>query len=325
MYHGSSNQTLSSIYNQITRPKTYGNLSTKSPSTSLLMQSQLRIVNLVQAETRVLEYRMPQSPYCSSICISPRENYVVIGFEKPIVRFFKTSQWEQPREDRLHSRYHDECKGKDCPPVGMISFSNDGLVLLATTRSLKNGTISFYSWKYPFISFQEESKCRYHVPLHESEDNGVSSAMFRSGSGAEPNLICVTTWTLSGGPVLIQTGDGQKTDIKTEKGGHQGQLGCRIQCAAFSPSGKELAMVNAKGHLYQILNLNSSPLDVRRIATSLELTKREDFFAMSYMTLLDEEAIVLAWVDSSKALGYIKKIPIRSQVSTTSICHSSFC
>lgn len=260
---------------------------------------------------------MAQSPYCTSISICPKENYVVVGFDKPIVRFFRTSGSEAPREDRLHSRYHEECKEKDCAPVGTLSFSTDGLALLASTRSLKNGTISFYSWRYPFDTFQEESKCRYHVALHESEDNGVSSAIFRPGSGMEPNLICVTTWTLSGSPLLIQPEDGQKSDIKTDRTGHQGQLGSRIQCATFSPSGKELAMVNAKGHLYQIVNLNSNPLDVRRIATSLELTKKEDFFAMSYMALPDEDAIVLAWADSSKDLGYVKKIPVRSQVRIT--------
>jgi WD40 repeat protein len=259
---------------------------------------------------------MPESPYCTSICICPNENFVVVGFQKPIVRFFTTSGSDQPREDRLHNRYHDECKEKDCPPVATLSFSTDGLALLASTRSLKSGTISFYSWRYPFDSFQEESKCRYNVALHESEDNGVSAAIFRPGSGSEPNLICVTTWTLSGDALLIQAEDGQRTDIKTDRAGHQGQLGSRIQCASFSPSGKALAMVNAKGHLYQILNLNSNPLDVRRIAVSQELKKKEDSFAMSYMSLVDDEdVIVLAWADSSKALGYVKKIPIRSQVS----------
>jgi hypothetical protein len=31
---------------------------------------------------------------------------------------------------------------------------------------------------------------------------------------------------------------------------------------------------------------------------------------MGYMTLGDEESIVLAWADSSKAIGWIKKIPV---------------
>ena len=51
-----------------------------------------------------------------------------MGFEKSIVRFFKTTNSEQPREDRLHSRYHKEWK--ECSPVETLSFSNDGLVLL---------------------------------------------------------------------------------------------------------------------------------------------------------------------------------------------------
>jgi hypothetical protein len=76
-----------------------------------------------------------------------------------------------------------------------------------------------------------------------------------------------------------------------------------------------LAMVNDKGHLYIISNLNSNPLEVKRIATSKELTSKSDWFAMSFMSLPDEEAIVLAWADSSKGIGYIKKIPVKYNVS----------
>jgi hypothetical protein len=74
-------------------------------------------------------------------------------------------------------------------------------------------------------------------------------------------------------------------------------------------------MVNDKGHLYLISNLNSNPLEVKRIATSKELTSKSDWFAMSFMSLPDEEAIVLAWADSSKGIGYIKKIPVKYNVS----------
>jgi hypothetical protein len=92
------------------------------------------------------------------------------------------------------------------------------------------------------------------------------------------------------------------------------KLGNRIQCAAFSPSGTELMMVNDKGHLYQICNLNSNPMSVKRIATSKELTGNSESFSMAFMALPDEEAIVLAWADPSKSTGFIKKIPIMSQV-----------
>jgi len=262
---------------------------------------------------------MSQTPYCTSLAICPKENVVAVGFESPIVRFFSTSNSYPPREDHLHARYHEECKEKECPPIGSLSFSNDGLSLLASTRSLKNGMISFYSWHHPFDSFQEESKCRHHVALHESEDNGVTSAIYRPGTDSDPSLICVTTWTLSGVPQLIQASDGQKTEIKADRGGHHGQLGSRIQSAAFSPSGNKVAIVNAKGHVYQVANLDSTVVDARRIATSLELTKKEGFFAMTYMTLPEEEAVVLAWADSSKALGYIKKIPTKSLVSGTDL------
>lgn len=74
-------------------------------------------------------------------------------------------------------------------------------------------------------------------------------------------------------------------------------------------------MVNDKGYLYIISNLNSNPLEVKRIATSKELTTKSDWFAMSFMSLPDEEAIVLAWADSSKGIGYIKKIPVKYNVS----------
>lgn len=257
---------------------------------------------------------MPQTPYCTSLAICPRENIVAVGFDVPIVRFFNIAQTEPPREDHLHARYHEECKEKECSPIATLSFSNDGLTLLASMRSLKKGTISFHTWHHPFSTFSEESKCRYNVALHESEDNGVTSAIYRPGFDSDPSLICVTTWTLSGVPQLFQL-DGQKTEVKTDRGGHQGQLGSRIQTAAFSASGNELALVNAKGHVYQVTSLEASMVDARRIGTALEVTKKEGFFAMTYMTLGEEEAVVMAWADSSKALGYIKKIPMKSLVS----------
>ena len=36
---------------------------------------------------------------------------------------------------------------------------------------------------------------------------------------------------------------------------------------------------------------------------------------MTFMKLPDEEAIVMAWADSSKAIGYVKKVPVRYSVS----------
>jgi len=281
---------------------------------------QLRIVNIVHPSTPVVDYRMSSSPWCKSIAICPKENYVVVGFENSLVRFFKTTNSEQAREDRLHA-HHDECK--DCPPVDNLSFSNDGLVLLAETRSPKSGTIQVYAWRFPFLSFQELSTCRYRVPLHESEDNGVSSAIFRSGPANDENLVCITTWTQSGIPILVQPEDGHRSEIKTDLSSRQGRLGSRIQCAAFSPTGKELAMVNEKGHLYQISALNANPMDIRRIATSKELTAKSESFAMAFMSLSDEEAIILAWADSTKAIGYVKKIPMRFDVSVPSITTSA--
>lgn len=169
--------------------------------------------------------------------------------------------------------------------------------------------IQVYAWKFPFLTFQEIPSCRYTVPLHESEDNGISSVIFRPGKDGEDNLICITTWTQSGTPVLIQAQDGHKSDIRTDPSGRQNKLGNRIQCAAFSPSGKELAMVNDKGNLYHASHLNASVMEVRKVATSRELTARSESFAMAYMTLSDEENIVLAWADASKATAWVKKIP----------------
>ena len=228
------------------------------------------------------------------------------------MRFFKTANTDQPREDRLHILYHQDCKG--CPPVETLKFSNDGLALLASTRHPKSGIIQLYSWRFPFTSFQELTPCRYLVPLHESEDNGISSAILRSGSDGEDNLICLTTWTQSGTPALIQPHDGYRSEIKTDQISRHGKLGNRIQCAEFSPSGRDLAMVNDKGYLYHVSNLNSSPVDIRRLATSKELTAKTDSFSMSFMTLSDEECVVLGWADSSKATGWIKKVPIMSRV-----------
>ncbi|KAF4636464.1 hypothetical protein G7Y89_g1616 [Cudoniella acicularis] len=271
----------------------------------------LRIVNLIQPAVPVVEYRMSSSLWCRSISICPKENYVVVGFDNSIVRFFSTSNsGEPPREDHLHIRYHPECK--DCQPVETLSFSNDGLVLLASTRSAKSGTIQVYLWRYPFLSFEEVTTCRYQVPLHESEDGGITSTIFRAGDSLEENLICITSWTQSGVPILVQPKDGHKSEIRTEISNRQSKLGNRIQTAAFSSSGKDLAIVNDKGDLYKISNLNSNPMNIKKIATSGELTARSESLAMAFVTLPDEEAIVLAWADTSKGAGFIKKIPTSS-------------
>ncbi|KAK4237234.1 hypothetical protein C8A03DRAFT_16216 [Achaetomium macrosporum] len=272
----------------------------------------LRVVDLVQPTAPVVEYRIPSSLWCKSMAIDRQENYVVVGFENATVRFFNASSVEQPREDRLHAVFHSHCRA--CPSVDTLAFSNDGLVLLASTRSHKTGLIQTYSWRFPFHTFQELTTCRYPVPLHESEDNGVSSAIFRPGADGEDNLVCITTWTQSGTPMLIQPQDGHRSEIRTDVSGrHSSKLGSRIQCAAFSPSGRELVMVNDKGHVFQVSNLNSSPMDVRRIACSRELTAKSDSFAMSFMTLSDEDHVVLAWADSSRAIGWVKKIPAMSR------------
>ncbi|CAG8961469.1 hypothetical protein HYFRA_00013921 [Hymenoscyphus fraxineus] len=270
----------------------------------------LRIVNLLQPNVSAVDYRMPSALWCRSIVICPSENYVVVGFDNSTVRLFSTNNSQEPREDHLHIRYHTECK--ECQPVETVAFSNDGLVLLASTRSPKSGMIQVYLWRFPFLTFEEVSTCRYQVPLHESEDGGISSAIYRSGSGGEDNLICLTSWTQSGTPILVQPQDGNRTDIRTEISNRQTRLGNRIQTAAFSQSGKELGLVNNKGDLYKISNLNSAPMDIKKIATSRELTAKSESFAMSFMTLSDEENIILAWADASKGVGYVKKIPTAS-------------
>lgn len=247
---------------------------------------------------------MPSTQWCRSIAIDRNENYVVVGFDNAIVRFFKTTQMEHPRVDRLHGNIHTECK--NCPSVDSLSFSSDGLALLASTRSPKTGVVQLYLWRFPFLSCQELTSCRYPVPLHESEDNGISGAIIRPGSEGEEDVICISTWTQSGTPVLVQTRGSFRTPIK-------GKPGNRIQCVAFSPSGRDLAMVNDRGHLYHISH-NSNPMEIRKIATSRELTAKSSAFSMAFMIIGDEEHLVMAWADATKATGWIKKVLVTSRV-----------
>lgn len=269
-------------------------------------------MDLEHPTTSVVEYRIPSSLWCKSVAIDRQENYVVVGFENATVRFFNARSTEQPREDRLHALLHHDCRA--CPSVDTLAFSNDGLVLLASTRIPRTGLIQIYSWRFPFHSFLELTPCRYPVPVHESEDNGVSAAIFRPGYNGEEDLVCISTWTQSGTPVLIQPRDGHRSEIRTEPSGKHSKLGNRIQCTAFSPSGNELVLVNDKGHVFQVSNLNSSPMDVRRVASSKELTAKSDSFAMSFMVLSDDEHVVIAWADSARATGCVKKIPASSRV-----------
>jgi len=270
----------------------------------------LRIRNLLEPSVDVVEYRMASSPWCKSIAICPTENYVVLGFENATVRFFDTTDAQRPREDRLHISDHLKCV--DCPPIDTLSFSHDGLGLLASTRSPKNGNIQIYLWRFPFLEFNEVWSCRHRVPLHESEDNGVTSALLRPSHRGGEELVCITTWTQSGGPVLFQPSNGQRIEIRSDASNRQGKLGTRIQCAAFSPSGTKLALVNDKGYLYQVSSPMSTPFVIQKLSDSKGYTGKSDSYAMSFAKLLDEDVILLAWADSQKGTGFIKKVPITS-------------
>lgn len=270
-------------------------------------------MNLIENSVPVLEYKVPSSLWCHSIAICPTEKYVAVGFDNATVRFFQTSRLEEPKEDRLHVRIHPACNNR-CPPVDTLSFSNDGSTLVASTRIAKTGLVQVYLWRFPFNASVELSACRYPVPVLESEDNGVTSAHFRSGTGNEDDLVCITTWTQSASPVLIQPQNGHRTQIKTHTTPN-GKTDTRIQCSAFSPSGRELALVNERGYLYYVSCLDSSPLEIKRVATSKEFQTRSYGFAMTFMALPEGDAIVMAWAEPSKNVGYVKKIPILYNVS----------
>lgn len=275
-------------------------------------------MNLAQPDARVAEYHMTSSQWCTSLVISPHENFVVAGFDNSTIRFFQIGRFGEPREQRLLGRFHD-----DNPAVQTLSFSSDGLALTASLRSqTAGGTIQVYMWKYPFEEPSEVAACRYRVPLHESEDNGVTSAVFRPKSEAGEALIVITTWTQSGPPILVQPGiGGHKTEIKAATSGRHRRVLSRIQTASFSPSGKQLAMVNDKGNLYEISQINSSLMQTKKLATSRELTTKSDSFAMAYMTLHEEESIVLAWTETS-GMAYVKKVPVSHSVRTAYIFFS---
>ena len=271
---------------------------------------QLRIKSLSHMSSAAVEYRMRPSPWCRCIAATSTGGVVAVGFENAAIGLYNCFDSHAPRQYRLHARQHQNCK--DCPPVDTISFSNDGLVLVASTRSTKNGTIQVYLSRFPFTDFEEILPCRYRVPLHESEDNGVSSVHYQPGTDGRDDLVCITTWTQSGVPVLIQPNLGHKTEIRSQSSSsnRQGKLGHRIQASAFAPSGRELALVNDQGYVYRVSDMSSIPMDIRRVATSKVIPMKSDSFALAFVPLLDEETIVVSWSDSSKAKGYVRKIPI---------------
>ncbi|KAF3479877.1 WD40 repeat protein [Arthroderma uncinatum] len=261
----------------------------------------LRIVNLSLPTAAPLEYQMPSSQWCKSIAICPRETYVAVGFENATVRFFKAGMFEPQREFRLHNRYHTTTECENCPPVDTLSFSTDGETLIASTRNLK-GVIQTFIRRASTFTFQELVNCHYPIPLHESEDGGISSVIYRPGVGGEDDLVCITTWTQSGIPILLSPKTGHRVEIKADSSSHQRRLGTRVQCGAFSLSGKQLGLVNDKGHLYLVSNLNSSVMEARKLATTRELTARSSFFSMSFMILQGDESIVLAWADHGETM-----------------------
>jgi hypothetical protein len=153
------------------------------------------------------------------------------------------------------------------------------------------------------------------VPVLESEDNDVASVIFRSGFANEDDLVCITTWTQSGRPIIVQPQNGHRTDIKTHTAGPQGKPDTRIQCAAFSPTGRELALVNSRGYVYYVSSLDSSPMDIKRVATSKEFIARSCAYAMAFMALPEGDAIVLGWAEPGKSQGFVKKLPVKYDVS----------
>ncbi|GFG11912.1 hypothetical protein IFM61392_07142 [Aspergillus lentulus] len=280
----------------------------------------LWIQSVDRMSARPVEYCVGPTPWCTSMTVSPSGSFVAVGFDKSTVGLFAPSEWQQPRLHRVHTRYHQDCK--DCPPIATVSFSLDGLVLVCSTRSERNGMIQVFLSHFPFSDFQEVLPCRYRVPLHESEDNGISSVLFQPGMGGKEDIICITTWTQSGVPILVHPNGGHRTEIRVQSSAssnHKGKLGNRIQAAAFSPSGNELVLANDKGHVYRVSNLGSIPIEVRRVATSKELTTKSESFALTYVHQTDEDLILLSWSDSSKGIGYVKKIPI---ITTGEIQHS---
>jgi hypothetical protein len=246
--------------------------------------------------------------------VSPTGTFVAVGFENSTLGLFHATRTQQPRIVQLHHHQDAVCDG--CPSVDTVSFSNNGLVLVASTRYQKSGIIHTYLGRLPFTEFDELSGCRYRVPLHESEDNGVSSVTFQSGVDGEGDLICVTTWTQSGAPILIQPDGQHRIKLQTHSADrHRSQLGTRIQAAIFSGSGRELVLVNDRGNVYLTSNLNSETIDICKIATSKEFTKKSDSISVAFVTLLDEDAIAVAWADTSRLKGFVMKITITSRVS----------
>ncbi|KAH3019392.1 hypothetical protein KXW60_006137 [Aspergillus fumigatus] len=271
----------------------------------------LWIQSLERMTTRPVEYHVGPTPWCTSMTVSPSGSFVAVGFDKSTVGLFAPSEWQQPRLYRVHARYHQDCK--DCPPIATVSFSHDGLALVCSTRSERNGMIQVFLSHFPFSEFQEVLPCRYRVPLHESEDNGISSVLFQPGIGGKEDIICITTWTQSGVPILVHPNGGHRTEIRVQSSAssnHKGKLGNRIQAAAFSPSGHELVLANDKGYVYRVSNLSSIPIEVRRVATSKEFTTKTESFALAYVHQTDEDLILVSWSDSSKGVGYVRKIPI---------------
>jgi hypothetical protein len=146
--------------------------------------------------------------------------------------------------------------------------------------------------------------------------------------GGKEDIICITTWTQSGVPILVHPNGGHRTEIRVQSSAssnHKGKLGNRIQAAAFSPSGSELVLVNDKGHVYRVSNLGSIPIEVRRVATSKEFTAKSESFALAYVHQTDEELILISWSDSSKGIGYVKKIPIITTVRAFQKTHRLIC
>ncbi|KAI9773679.1 MAG: hypothetical protein M1840_006953 [Geoglossum simile] len=176
-------------------------------------------------------------------------------------------------------------------PVVALSFSPDGSQLAATVR---DGTAaSTYMSPRPFTQLTGPYIDR-SLGVREDDDQGVSSAI----CCAERNLLCVTYWTRSGIPLLIDYASrkSRQLDNRTIKL----DIGTRIQQAVFSRSGHALILINNKGSIFKITIDDIDHIRAEEIGGSRVLSRvigKSQILDMKIAA--DERSLKVVWVKNS--------------------------
>ncbi|KAH0536833.1 hypothetical protein FGG08_006331 [Glutinoglossum americanum] len=216
----------------------------RSESVQADMREQIVFYELSQQFRRMTAYKT-QEPI-QSLALSPDDTHLAVGFTNETIQLLRLNRLSRQTTvtvSNLPLRTSSRTSPRSSPPIVSLSFSVDKTQLAAAARdgtvvSAFTSVMPFTSRKGPYI---DES-----IGVRGDDDQGVSFVICCPGR----SLLCVTYWTRSGIPLLIDCA--AKKSQRLNKPTTRLDIGTRIQQAAFSKSGSILVLINSAGNIFKI-------------------------------------------------------------------------